>query len=139
MAERLVHGRAAQSGEMAVSFELQQARRLMDRAERPLSDFVGTTVHAVAGIGDPQRFFEALRAKGLTLRPHPFPDHHRFMASDLSPLADAPVLMTEKDAVKCTRFATSDLWEVPLQAQLPADFLERVDLQLRTPVGYVTP
>jgi tetraacyldisaccharide 4'-kinase len=139
VAERLVHGRAAQPGEMSVNFELQQARRLVDGAERPLSEFVGAPIHAVAGIGDPKRFFDALRAHGLTLMPHAFPDHHSFVAADLSSLVDAPVLMTGKDAVKCAPFATENLWEVPLQAKLPEDFLERVALQLQTPVRYVTP
>lgn len=137
--ERLVHGRAAKAGEVSVLFELQKARRLVDGLEQPLAEFRGAPVHAVAGIGDPQRFFEALRANGLTLRPHAFPDHHGFVAADLSPFADMPVLMTGKDSVKCAHFATNNLWEVPLRAQLPPDFLERVALHLQTPVRYVTP
>lgn len=138
-AERLVHGRTATASEVTVLFELRVARRLVDGVERPLAEFVGSPVHAVAGIGYPERFFEALRALGLDVQAHAFSDHHRFVAADLTPFSAAPVLMTGKDAVKCGEFASANVWEVPLCAQLPADFLARVSLHLQQPVRYVTP
>ncbi len=67
----------------------------------PLEHFRGRRVHAVAGIGNPQRFFRDLRARGLELVEHPFPDHHPFTAADLTFGDDLPVLMTQKDAVRC--------------------------------------
>jgi tetraacyldisaccharide 4'-kinase len=69
----------------------------------------GKRLHAVAGIGDPARFFRSLEVMGLRATPHPFPDHHRFSPDDLAfPECDY-ILMTEKDAVKCRRFGRSDL------------------------------
>jgi tetraacyldisaccharide 4'-kinase len=84
---------------------------------RALRDFAGQRVHAVAGIGNPARFFRALRAQGIEPIEHPFPDHHPFSAPELNFGDDAVVLMTEKDAVKCAGFADGRLWYVPVTAQ----------------------
>lgn len=86
-------------------------------ALRALSSFRGTGVHAVAGIGNPQRFFDTLREAGLTLYEHPLPDHHPFGAGDLNFGDNLPVLMTEKDAVKCAAFADERCWYVPVTAE----------------------
>ena len=84
---------------------------------RALGTFRGQRVHAVAGIGNPQRYFDTLRACGIEVVAHPFPDHHAFRAAELE-FGDAlPVLMTEKDAVKCTAFADPRLWYVPVDAR----------------------
>lgn len=80
-------------------------------------------VHAVAGIGNPARFFNTLTQAGFAIISHVFEDHYRFRAQDLQ-FGDAlPVLMTEKDAVKCQRFATEQHWYLSVDAQLPACFL----------------
>jgi tetraacyldisaccharide 4'-kinase len=86
-------------------------------APRALREFAGQRVHAVAGIGNPARFFGALRAQGIEPIEHPFPDHHPFRAPELKFGDDALVLMTEKDAVKCAGFADARLWYVPVTAQ----------------------
>ena len=83
---------------------------------RALAEFRGQRVHAVAGIGNPARFFASLRALGLELTEHPFPDHHPLSSRDLAFGDAAPVLMTEKDAVKCAGFADARLWYVPVTA-----------------------
>ncbi|MDX1497822.1 MAG: tetraacyldisaccharide 4'-kinase, partial [Salinisphaeraceae bacterium] len=75
-------------------------------------------VHAVAGIGNPQRFFEALRTLGLNITEHAFADHHQYTPSDLEFGDQYPVLMTEKDAVKCRAFAQSHFWYLPVSARL---------------------
>lgn len=92
-----------------------------ERAPRPLADFAGAPVHAVAGIGHPARFFAALRAAGLAPIEHPFPDHHDFRRTDLDFGDAAPVLMTAKDAVKCRAFADERCWQVPAAAQVEPD------------------
>lgn len=102
------------------------ARRLVGgeapgEAVRPLSAFVGQRVHAVAGIGDPRRFFAMLRAVGIVPVEHAFPDHHALSAADLEFGDAAPVLMTAKDAVKCGASADPRLWEVPVVARLDPD------------------
>jgi tetraacyldisaccharide 4'-kinase len=105
---------------VAMRLRLEEALALRDGARRPLAQFAGRRVHAVAGIGHPARFFAALRAAGLEPIEHPFPDHHRFVPADLAFGDDLPVLMTEKDAVKCTAFAAPGWWAVPAQAELSA-------------------
>ena len=82
------------------------------------SEFHGQHLHAIAGIGHPQRFFAHLKNLGLALQTHPFPDHHCYTPADLA-YADADaILMTEKDAVKCTAFATEKCWVLRVEAQL---------------------
>jgi tetraacyldisaccharide 4'-kinase len=93
--------------------------------------FRGKRLHAIAGIGDPGRFFRHLQAMGLDFTAHPFPDHHPFAASDLE-FADADaVLMTEKDAVKCRRFANESHWELPVDAALDSALADLVTRKLR--------
>jgi tetraacyldisaccharide 4'-kinase len=88
-------------------------------ALRALSTFRGGGVHAVAAIGNPQRFFDTLRAAGLTIYEHAMPDHHPFKPGDLDFGDTLPVLMTEKDAVKCAAFADERCWYVPVTAEFP--------------------
>jgi tetraacyldisaccharide 4'-kinase len=97
--------------------------RLTNAAEvRPAASFKGQRLHAVAGIGDPNRFFMQLMALGLDIVPHPFPDHHPFSAADLEFGDAAPVVMTEKDAVKCKRFAKPEHWVFPVRTVLDPAF-----------------
>jgi len=109
-------------GEWPMSLRPLLALPLRGGRAQPLSAFVGQRVHAVAGIGDPERFFSMLRAAGIAVVPHAFPDHHAYVPGDFlfgSPLS---VLMTEKDAVKCTAFADARMHAVPVDAQLPEAF-----------------
>lgn len=137
----LVNGAAAEGyGPKALRFDLliEQAIHLGTGERRPLSAFAGRAVEAVAGIGNPQRFFESLGAQGMVVRPHAFADHHAFTAGDLDFAGDAPVLMTEKDAVKCRllkRPADANLWYVPVTAVLSRDAHMRVQECLRTLLG----
>lgn len=73
-------------------------------------------VHAVAGIGHPQRFFDLLSGMGFDIIPHPFPDHFDYRQADIHFADDYPVIMTEKDAVKCRRFADDRHWYMPVAA-----------------------
>src|SRR6202166_1365077 len=89
---------------------------------RPLASFSGQRIHAVAGIGNPRRFFFTLRMAGLRPIEHPFPDHHPYRAGDLLFGDDLPVIMTEKDAVKCQPFAPAQCWYLPVTAHFaPGD------------------
>ena len=97
--------------------------RMTDARERqPLKAFAGRKVHAVAGIGDPKRFFLQLGAAGIKVQPHPFPDHHAFTPHDLEFGDELPVLMTEKDAVKLRHAAQPGWWVLPVSARLDAAF-----------------
>lgn len=75
-------------------------------------------VHAVAGIGHPQRFFDLLAALGFDIISHPFPDHFDYRQTDISFADNYPVIMTEKDAVKCRRFADAGVWCLPVKAEI---------------------
>jgi tetraacyldisaccharide 4'-kinase len=90
---------------------LGEAISITTGERRSLQSFAGARVHAVAGIGNPQAFFDALSALGLTVEPHPLPDHAPVTTADISFADGAGVLMTEKDAVKCR--ATTDRTGAP--------------------------
>jgi tetraacyldisaccharide 4'-kinase len=113
--------------EYPMSLQLGEVRAVSGEAEtRPLASFADGPVHAVAGVGNPQRFFAALRQHRLEPIEHAFPDHHRFTKEDLAFGDGYPVLMTEKDAVKCASFAGPDLWYVVGEAQPDARFEQQV-------------
>ena len=121
------NGGDARNGEVAMRLVLADAMNTADPAlASPLATFAGKRVHAVAGIGHPPRFFDALRAAGIDVVAHAFPDHHRYVAADLGFGDDLPVLMTEKDGVKCRVFATKNAWVVPVAAELPMSFFDAV-------------
>ncbi|MGI9274712.1 MAG: tetraacyldisaccharide 4'-kinase [Endozoicomonas sp.] len=82
-------------------------------------------VHAVAGIGNPERFFQTLESLGFEVIAHPFPDHHDFLPDDLVFPDDLPVVMTAKDAVKCRRFARPGLWYLPVRAHMPETVMKK--------------
>lgn len=91
---------------------------MKDGRQRSVKSLAGERWHVVAGIGNPERFFAMLEREGLRLIRHPFPDHARLSRGDLEFEDAAPVLMTEKDAVKCTTFASDRCWYLPVTAQL---------------------
>lgn len=122
------NGGKAQPGEYAMALLGDAAVNLADGRRRPLAEF-SEPVHALAGIGHPQRFFAHLRQAGLALDERPLPDHHAFTQADLEFGDGLPVLMTEKDAVKCTALADARHWAVPVRARLDPAFGPRL-LQL---------
>jgi tetraacyldisaccharide 4'-kinase len=94
--------------------------------------FHGQRLHAVAGIGNPERFFDHLKALGLAFHAHAFPDHHRFGANDLAFEDADAILMTEKDAVKCAPFAAETHWALRVDAVPDPGLGEVVLRKLRT-------
>ncbi|MGH8453800.1 MAG: tetraacyldisaccharide 4'-kinase [Nevskiales bacterium] len=100
----------------------------LDGAESlPATAFAGRSVHALAGIGHPERFFDGLRAAGLRVLPHSFPDHYRFKTEDITFPDNIDVVMTEKDAVKCRGFAGPRHWYLAVQARLGPEAGPRLD------------
>jgi tetraacyldisaccharide 4'-kinase len=103
--------------------EGETVHRMTDaRERRPVQSFRGQKVHAVAGIGHPERFFLHLTRLGVRVVPHPFADHHRLIPGELDFGDDAPVMMTEKDAVKLRRYGRANWWVLPVTAQLDPAF-----------------
>jgi tetraacyldisaccharide 4'-kinase len=91
----------------------------------------GSHVHAVAGIGNPARFFAGLAAAGFEVIPHAFPDHHVYATRNLEFGDGLPVVMTEKDAVKCRALAAENWWYVPVCAELSHEFYDALLTRLR--------
>ncbi len=101
----------------AMALEGREFRNLLNPGKTAGAEhFRGKRVHAVAGIGNPQRFFSHLQALGLDFTAHPFPDHHPLVAADLAYSDSDAVVMTEKDAVKCKPFAAESHWELAVDA-----------------------
>ena len=129
---RVCNGVGAERGEigMRLGGEIAVAVDGATRT-RPLASFAKQRIHAVAAIGNPTRFFAGLQARGIDVVPHPFPDHHPFVAADLEFGDRLPVLMTEKDAIKCVGFAGAHVWCVPVSAVLPPAFVDTLVARLR--------
>ena len=109
-------GRALLDGALSMRLEAKNALNLLGAPPKPLDEFAGRSVHAVAGIGNPERFFNMLRAHGIEVVGHPLPDHARLQIADIFFSDERPVLMTEKDAVKCEGIAGAQHWYVPVTA-----------------------
>lgn len=115
-----------------IALEPAQLRTLKPGQALPPSDWQGLRqVHAVAGIGHPERFFATLESLGFDVIRHPFPDHHEFVAEDLAFGDGLPVLMTAKDAVKCQPFAEDHHWVLDVRMRIPEALLTALLLQLR--------
>ena len=121
----------------SVSYSLQILKlcKLGSDEEQPLSDFktglqASSRLHAVAGIGNPSRFFDQLRASGLDIDEHAFPDHHHYRVSDFAGWERDRIIMTEKDAVKCGQFALADAWYLVVEAVLSDKLEAKLDEKL---------
>ena len=119
---RAVHARMTQGAPAAGEWAMALVERGFHRLDAPeitaaADAFRGRPVHAVAGIGHPARFFQHLRRLGIEAIEHPFPDHHRFRASDIRFADDLEVIMTEKDAVKCERLPEARGWYLAVAAR----------------------
>jgi tetraacyldisaccharide 4'-kinase len=110
----------AVAADSLVRMELEPGavRALAGNRQQQLDAFRAGPVHAYAAIGNPERFFGMLRAQGIGVTAHPFPDHHAYAAGDFATGDDLPILMTEKDAVKCAAVADGRMWYVPVTARL---------------------
>lgn len=129
----VVHAGSGPAGTTVMTLVGESADNLLDPTRRqPLAGFADGPVHALAGIGHPERFFEHLRRQGLAVVGRPFPDHHAFRREDLAFAGAEPLLMTEKDAVKCLQFATPNHWQVRVEARLPAAFGDTLINLLKT-------
>jgi tetraacyldisaccharide 4'-kinase len=115
----VVNGDKVAAGEFMMQLEGVHFYNLLNpEMTATAADFQGQTVHAVAGIGHPERFFGYLKKLGLILIAHPYPDHHQFNATDLVFSDGNALLMTEKDAVKCVAIADEKCWVLRVDARL---------------------
>ena len=89
-------------------------------------------VHAVAGLGNPGRFFDLLARLGFEITRNSFPDHHNFDEEDLTFLDHLPIIMTEKDASKCRSFNNNKIWYLTIEADVSDKFIAELDLKLKS-------
>ncbi|MDB6082293.1 MAG: Tetraacyldisaccharide 4-kinase [Gammaproteobacteria bacterium] len=109
-------GRPLLSGALSMRLEAKNAVKLRGGTVQSLRAFAGQSIHAVAGIGNPERFFNMLRSRGIEVLGRPLADHARLTRGDIDFGDDKSVLMTEKDAVKCAAIAGNQHWYVPVAA-----------------------
>ena len=111
------------AGEFSLRVVGNEAVSVIDESKRvQVEDFKSAPCHALAGLGNPSRFFNYLKAFGLTFESHIYPDHFSYTKKDINFGDDKIVLMTEKDAVKCTGIANEQHWYVPIKAQMDEKF-----------------
>jgi len=123
--------------ENSIKFYLkgQFAYNLCTGDSKSLSYFCGKKVHAIAGTGNPDRFFDLLENESINVYKHSFDDHARYSPADVTFNDNLDVLMTEKDMVKCRKFANKKLWYVPVDLVFidkQLDWLKSVDRLIAT-------
>ena len=132
----LVNGSTDRANAVAFELRANDACRLNGSLARPLRRFKDTTVHGVAGIGNPKRFFDLLRSYGIQVIEHDFPDHAAIEQSDLRFGDEFDVFMTEKDAVKLGSNLSDKYWYVPVDLFMEPEkadtLIEQIALKLRS-------
>ncbi len=129
----VVNGSHAKENEFAMQLEGTHFSNLLNPGLTVTpGELAGQRLHAIAGIGHPQRFFRYLQQLGLECTTHAFPDHHHYLPSDVAFDGADAVLMTEKDAVKCAPFATERCWVLRVDAQV-APALTQLIIEKVTP------
>jgi len=121
-----------QNNELAMTLVPHKVVSLKNQSNVNLTQFKQMKVHAVAGIGHPERFFATLRQAGLDIITHVFPDHYLYDSSDFDFQDTYPIIMTEKDAVKCDAFATDRYWYLTVVANVDPVFQQQLLLQLQS-------
>ena len=134
----VVNGEKSEDNEFSMKITGNTAVNLVTGEHKPLQDFNAVACHALAGIGNPERFFKLLESAGVTCKNHSFPDHYKFRQRDISFPDSEPVLMTEKDAVKCMAFAGEQHWFIPVKAAPETGFAEHLLELLREKNNHFT-
>lgn len=122
----ICNGATEEANEFSMHYQCGALNNMFSGEQIDLQQLTGTACHAIAGIGNPQNFFDLLQQAGLECETHPFPDHYEFQADDLKFDDNKPLLMTEKDAVKCMKFATKLCWYLSIQCQPEQPFATRL-------------
>lgn len=128
--------------QFTMTLEPTQLIHLKTGETRPLTDLVDCPVMAVAGIGNPERFFDTLRAQGAQVTGRALPDHHVFTAKELQCDSHQMLVMTAKDAVKCRKLAPENAWVLEVEARLPEafaqEFISAIDQAKRSMASHQT-
>ncbi len=122
----VVNGQEAEENQFTMQLVGNTLINLVTGEQKSLDELKGVECHALAGIGNPERFFEVLASAGLIFKSQSFPDHYQFQNHDIQYSDNKPVLMTEKDAVKCSAFAGIKHWYLPVKAVPETGFTEQL-------------
>lgn len=122
----VVNGQEAEENQFTMQLVGNTLINLVTGEKKSLDELKGVECHALAGIGNPERFFEVLTSAGLIFKSQSFPDHYQFQNHDIQYSDNKPVLMTEKDAVKCSAFAGIKHWYLPVKAVPETGFTEQL-------------
>ena len=128
----ICNGGEAEENEILMQLEGAYAVNMKTQERKPLAEFRDMLCHAIAGIGNPQRFFDLLEKQGVVCQAHPFPDHYVYTEKEIRFNAAEAILMTEKDAVKCRSFASALHWYVPVKATVESSFMQKLIALLST-------
>ena len=129
--DMIVSSGHAGKNEFSMQYIYEDLCSLLNHSKMGIDAFSSTTVHAVSGIGNPGRFHAYLRSKDIRMLKHDFPDHYSYTPSDLRFNDDLPIVMTEKDAVKCRAFAADNMWYLPISASFTDAFHIRLSNLLK--------
>jgi len=129
----VVNGGEAAQGQFSMRLEGTRFHNLLDPGLTTTAGELNKSgIHAVAGIGNPQRYFDHLASLGIAFTPHAFPDHHPYTANDLSFADCDAILMTEKDAVKCAEFADARYWVLRVDAHIDPGLTDLILRKLKS-------
>lgn len=118
-------------GAFLMTLQSQALINLLTGEIKDIRDVNDQTLHAITGIGHPERFFSRLSRDGLRFTYTAFGDHHLYQADDLAHLQSDTLIMTEKDAVKCKAFAKSTYWYLPVNANIEGDLFAQIKTKLK--------
>jgi tetraacyldisaccharide 4'-kinase len=122
----IVNGIETEENEFSMTIKGDSVINCVTNEEKLLNDFSKQPIHAIASIGNPKHFFDLLERKSISLDSHAFSDHHNFTGNNISFKDDKPVLMTEKDAVKCLDFCSEKCWFVPITVKPQQVFVDKL-------------
>jgi tetraacyldisaccharide 4'-kinase len=126
----IINNGANLDGELNCEIKAESFVNIASEESQPLNYFKDKECYAVAGIGNPTKFFKLLDELGVRSKNKAFVDHHRFVAEDFAFAEDYPIIMTSKDCVKCRHFATDQMWYLSVHAELNSDFYQQLESKL---------
>ncbi len=126
----IINNGASLDGELNCEIKAESFVNIASEESQPLNYFKDKECYAVAGIGNPTKFFKLLDELGVRSKNKAFVDHHRFVAEDFAFAEDYPIIMTSKDCVKCRHFATDQMWYLSIHAELNSDFYQQLESKL---------
>lgn len=128
----ICNGGEPEENEILMQLEGSYAVNMQTQERKLLIEFRDNNYHAMAGIGNPQRFFDLLAKQGVVCKGHSYPDHCVYTEKDIRFKGAQAIFMTEKDAVKCQPIASELHWFVPVQARCADGFIEQLISLLKT-------